>query len=50
MAKKEYRVEYRVEESWDDSDIYSSEARESMQEDDELSLFEEAFMNGYGKT
>jgi len=31
----------------DDTSIYSKDARDSLLEDDELSPFEEAFMNGY---
>ena len=31
----------------DDLDIYSSDVRELLLEDDELSPMEEAFMNGY---
>lgn len=35
------------EDSDEDSSIYSKDVRESLLEDDELSLAEEAFMNGY---
>ena len=31
----------------DDTTIYSKDVRESLLDDDELSPFEEAFMNGY---
>ena len=31
----------------DDTSIYSRQVRESLLEDDEISSFEEAFMNGY---
>ena len=37
----------KKEESEDDTDIYSSDVRESMLEDDELAPFEEAFLAGY---
>ena len=36
-----------VDENWDDLGIYSSDSREALLEDDEISPFEEAFMNGY---
>ena len=39
----------REEHDEDDLSIYSSEVRESLLEDDELSPFEEAFMNGYDR-
>ena len=42
--KKRFSTE---EESWDDLGIYTSDARESMLEDDEITPFEEAFMKGY---
>ncbi|MBI1935805.1 hypothetical protein HYS31_05175 [Candidatus Woesearchaeota archaeon] len=38
---------HEKEENPDDSSIYSKEIREAMLEDDELSPFEEAFMDGY---
>lgn len=44
FLRKRYREE---EETEDDINIYSKEMRESLLEDDELSPFEEAFMNGY---
>ena len=37
------------EEDWIDEDIYSEDFRESMVEDDEISIEEEAFMQGYDK-
>ena len=45
MPKKRYYRNY--EDSEDDISIYSKDVRESLLEDDELSLAEEAFMNGY---
>ena len=45
MDKKRFRL---VEDDWvDDVDIYSDEARMLLVEDDELSLEEEGFMEGY---
>jgi hypothetical protein len=44
MRKRSYD---RDEESDDDVNIYSKNARELLLEDDELSPMEEAFMNGY---
>ena len=38
---------FNTEDAWDDLGIYSSDARESMMEDDEILPFEEAFMKGY---
>ena len=38
---------FREDKSDDDIGIYSKEMRESMLEDDELSPWEEGFMNGY---
>ena len=38
---------YSDEESDDDKDIYSRDARELLLDDDELTPMEEAFMNGY---
>ena len=43
MAKKRFSTE----DNWDDLGIYTSDARESLLEDDEILPFEEAFMNGY---
>ena len=45
-TKKFYREEEHDE---DDLSIYSREVRESLLEDDELSPFEEAFMDGYDR-
>lgn len=42
----EFRIE-EVEDNLDDLGIYSSEERESMLENDEISHFENGFMNGY---
>ena len=44
---RQKREHLNREESEDDISIYSKEARESWLDDDELSPFEEAFMNGY---
>ena len=44
MRKRREEFEERDE---DDLTIYSQDARDSMLDDDELSPFEEAFMNGY---
>ena len=44
MFKKRHHID---EESDDDKDIYSKDARELLLDDDELSPMEEAFMNGY---
>lgn len=45
MLKKKYYSDDK--DSDDDIDIYSKDVRESLLEDDELSLAEEGFMNGY---
>lgn len=60
MAKKEYNKKINVDDfiiNFDDSDellqnendlgIYSTDSRQSMLDNDELSPFEDAFMNGY---
>ena len=45
MIRRKYVEE--IEDKEDDVSIYSKDARELLLDDDELSPFEEAFMNGY---
>ncbi|MBI4452766.1 hypothetical protein HY637_05020 [Candidatus Woesearchaeota archaeon] len=45
MLKRKYFDEGEKDE--DDMSIYSKQLRESLLEDDELSSWEEGFMNGY---
>ncbi len=44
LKRKFFRNEEKDE---DDISIYSKDVRENLLDDDELSPFEEAFMNGY---
>ena len=46
LKKKNYS---REETDKDEFSIYSKDVRESLMEDDELSPFEEAFMEGYDR-
>ena len=47
MSDKNYHYADNGEENEDDINIYSKEVRELMLDDDELSPFEEAFLQGY---
>lgn len=40
-------IEQEMEKEIEEDDIYRKDARELLLEEDELSLFEEAFMRGY---